>query len=78
MEITTKISFVPFKVSEQLFWARYLFRIHVAREEETKRQIIRKEAQIRAQADAKASELNWDDGDYLLVYIYQWLNLNLS
>lgn len=47
----------------EMFWGRYLFRIQVVREEETKRQIIRKEAQIRAQADAKASELNWDDGN---------------
>ena len=50
------------KVSETMFWARYLFRIHVAREEETKRQIIRKDAQVRAQADTKERELNWDDG----------------
>ena len=48
-----------------MFWARLLFRIHVVREEETKRQIIRKEAQIRAQVDTKDSELNWDDGKTL-------------
>ncbi len=51
-----------FQVSEPLFWARYLFRIHVAREEEAQRQVIRKEAQIRAQTEAKANDLNWDDG----------------
>lgn len=49
-----------------MFWARYLFRIHAAREEETKRQIIRKEAQVRAQADIKDNDLNWDDGTLLL------------
>ncbi len=56
-----------------MFWARYLFRIHVVREEETKRQIIRKEAQIRAQADTKGNDLNWDDGKAL---IYNWENPN--
>ena len=57
-----KLSLILFKVSETLFWSRYLFRIHVAREEETKRQIIRKDAQI--QSDIKSgNDLNWDDGD---------------
>ncbi|XP_059353508.1 BSD domain-containing protein 1-B-like isoform X2 [Daphnia carinata] len=56
---------VPSKVSEAMFWARYLFRIHVVREEETKRQIIRKEAQVRAQADIKGNDLNWDDDEIL-------------
>lgn len=56
-----------------MFWARYLFRIHVVREEETKRQIIRKEAQIRAQADTKANDLNWDDGK---IFIHNWENPN--
>jgi hypothetical protein len=56
-----------------MFWARYLFRIHVVREEETKRQIIRKEAQIRAQADTKANDLNWDDGK---TFIHNWENPN--
>ena len=59
-----KLSLILFKVSETLFWSRFLFRIHVAREEETKRQIIRKDAQIRAQSDIKSgNDLNWDDGD---------------
>lgn len=56
---------VPSQVSEPLFWARYLFRIHVAREEEAQRQVIRKEAQIRAQTEAKANDLNWDDDEVL-------------
>ena len=60
-------------MSEAMFWARYLFRIHVVREEETKRQIIRKEAQIRAQADTKANDLNWDDGK---TFIHNWENPN--
>lgn len=59
--------YFPPKVPEALFWARYLFRIHVAREEETQRQLIRKEAQVRAQADTKGDDLNWDEG-WLLVH----------
>jgi len=56
---------VPSKVPESIFWARYLYRIHVAREKETKRQLIRKEAQINNQADNQDSELSWGEDETL-------------
>ena len=52
------------QVSELAFWARYLFRIHVLREEEATRQIIRKEAQARAQSEGRVQgDLNWDEDE---------------
>jgi len=57
---------VPSKVPESIFWARYLYRIHVAREKETQRLLIRKEAQITAEVDAKEKDLNWDNADVLV------------
>ena len=54
------------QVSELAFWARYLFRIHVLREEEATRQIIRKEAQARAQSEGRVQgDLNWDEDETL-------------
>ena len=50
------------KVSESVFWARYLFRIGAAQEEEAARQVIRREAQARALADGRV-ESHWDDDD---------------
>ena len=43
-------------------WPANAGRIHVTREEETQRQLIRKEAQVRAQSDIKGNDLNWDEG----------------
>jgi len=56
---------VPSKVPESIFWARYLYRIHVAREKETKRQLIRKEAQVIKQDTAQDNEISWGEDDML-------------
>merc|ERR1712136_168219 len=56
---------VPSKVPETIFWARYLYRIHVAREKETKRQLIREEAQIKNQTDNTDNEISWGGDDTL-------------
>ena len=52
----------------------------MAREKETQRLLIRKEAQITAEVDAKEKDLNWDNGSlyflasyylsYLTTYLY--------
>ena len=47
---------------ESLFWARYLFRIHVARQKETERQVIRKEAQTRTTIASTDTDLKWEAG----------------
>ena len=56
------------QVTEPVFWARYLFRIHVVKEEDAQRQVIRKEAQVRAQVEGRPDDLNWDDGMTRLTY----------
>merc|ERR1711911_173271 len=41
------------------------YRIHVAREKETKRQLIRKEAQVIKQDTAQDNEISWGEDDML-------------
>jgi len=43
-----------------------LYRIHVAREKETKRQLIRKEAQVIKQDTAQDNEISWGEGSSLI------------